>query len=120
MVFLVRALVLKNQISALVETILGDLGLARVPILVRQEMMTEQELHATITELQSGMNTLTQEWGQFLQAEAKKREEDAVERRRRADSESQRAKIEAEEWQKKQSFLSKHGVKILSFFNLLA
>lgn len=77
--------------------------------------MTEEELRTSVLELKNSVGTLTQEWGQFLNVEAQRREESAVERRNRAISESQKAAIEVEEWQKKQSFLSKHGVKIMGF-----
>lgn len=74
--------------------------------------MTEAELTTTVQELKSGMQVLTQEWGQFLEVEARRREEDALERRKRESSESQKAAAEVAEWEKRQTFLAKHGMKL--------
>ena len=76
--------------------------------------MTEADLISTVQELKTGMNNLTQEWGQFLEIEAQRRQEDVVERRKRESSESQKAAAEVADWEKKQTFLAKHGMKILT------
>ena len=78
--------------------------------------MTSDEMTATVTEVKGTVDTLAEEWGEFLEMEANRREEDAVHRRKREASDSQRAAADAEAWQKGQSFLSKHGSKLLTFF----
>ncbi len=76
--------------------------------------MTEEELHNSVLNLQTGMNTLTEEWGEFLQIEAGRRTDDATHRKRFEASESQKADTAAENWEKSQTFLNKHGAKILA------
>lgn len=104
----------QKQNSTPVETIREDSYENASPRFFHGSKMTEDELRSTVMELRSGMEALTQEWGEFLSIEVKKREDDVVERRKREQSESQRAKVEADEWQKRQTFMSKHGLKILT------
>lgn len=74
--------------------------------------MTEEELTATVRDLQTNMRNMSDEWGQWLRLEAQRREDEAAQRRRREASESQRAAQDAERWEKSQTFLSKHGAKV--------
>ncbi len=80
--------------------------------------MTSDEMTTTVTQVKGTVDTLTQEWGEFLELEANRREEDAKRTRRRDASESQRAAADAEAWQKGQGFLSKHGTKLLTLLFL--
>jgi hypothetical protein len=66
--------------------------------------MTQEEMGATISRLESSVSSLTEEWTEFLKVETQKRE--------REDS---KAIQEVEDWQKKQTFLNKHGAKIATF-----
>jgi len=66
--------------------------------------MTQEEMGVTIQKLETSMSSLADEWTEFLKIETQKRE--------REDS---RAIEEAEAWQKKQTFLNKHGAKIAAF-----
>lgn len=77
--------------------------------------MTEAELTATVRELKTGMDTLTSEWGHFLKIEADRREDDALVRRKKESSDSQKAAAEVSDWEKKQTFLAKHGMKLAGF-----
>jgi len=74
--------------------------------------MTDEEMTATVRDLKSGMDMLAQEWGDFLKFEASRREEDAVVRRKKESSDSQKAAAEVADWERKQTFLAKHGVKL--------
>ena len=78
--------------------------------------MTDEEVTSTVTDLKTGIDQLTNEWGEFLEVEANRREEDAAHRRTREASDSVRAAADAEAWQKGQGFLSKHGAKLLTSF----
>lgn len=75
--------------------------------------MTDAELHSTVLELKSGLNTLTEEWGEFLAMEARRVDENALQKRRREESDSQLAAQAADNWEKQQTFFKKHGVKLL-------
>lgn len=84
--------------------------------------MTQEELAFTIRELKTDMHalktntqTLTSEWGEFLELEAARREDGVVEKRARAESESKRAADEAANWERGQTFFAKHGLKVASF-----
>lgn len=83
--------------------------------------MTDDELRATVRDLNAGMATLGQEWKGFLDMEIQRREADATRQRKHEDSESNRAAMDsdkaqadADSWQKSQTFFGKHGTKILS------
>jgi len=65
--------------------------------------MTQDEIRSTVDRLESGMNSLTDEWTEFLRIETRKRAEAEI-----------KAVEEAENWQRKQTLIHKHGGKILS------
>jgi len=77
--------------------------------------MTEDELHSTVRELKTGMNTLSSDWSNFLKIEVERRESDAASHRKREESDSTRARVDADRWQKGQTFFGKHGAKLLTF-----
>lgn len=66
--------------------------------------MTEEEMGTTIRSLDSKIGEIADEWTSFLKLEAKKRETD-----------ERKAVKEVDDWEKKQTFLHKHGTKILGF-----
>jgi len=71
--------------------------------------MTEEELGAQVGHLRSDISTLVDEWTQFLKLEVDKRttnEQDAVKA-------SEKAASDSDEWEKNQTFLKKHGPKLL-------
>lgn len=76
--------------------------------------MTEEEISAVVRDLRSDLKNLSTEWGQFLQIEAGLREKESKARREHEQVDAARATLEVEEWQRRQTFLSKHGVKIAS------
>lgn len=72
--------------------------------------MTEEELGASIVHMRSDISTLMDEWTQFLKIEADKRatnEQNAVAATKKEASDS------ATKWEKNQTFLKKHGPKLL-------
>jgi len=76
--------------------------------------MTEEELNATVRDLRDELRSLASEWGQFLQMESELREKESESRMRHERVDEARATAEAEEWQLRQTFLAKHGMKIAS------
>lgn len=69
------------------------------------EPMTNEEVGAAVRRLNESMGSLTDEWTEFLRTEMDKRAAD-----------SEIAERQAENWKKSQSFIGKHGGKILAFF----
>lgn len=72
--------------------------------------MTEEELGASIGHMRTDISTLMDEWTQFLKIEADKRttnEQSAV-------NEFNRAAEESDKWEKNQTFLKKHGPKLIT------
>jgi len=63
--------------------------------------MTQEELAAKIQSLDSSMRSMSEEWTEFLKIEARKREND-----------EKKAVEEVNKWEKEQTFLHKHGMKI--------
>lgn len=66
--------------------------------------MTEEEMGATIRNMDSRIGEIADEWTAFLKLETQKRETD-----------ERKAVDEVEAWEKRQTFLNKHGTKILGF-----
>lgn len=71
--------------------------------------MTEEELGAQVGHLRSDISTLVDEWTQFLKLEVDKR----TTNEREAVRASERASSDSAKWEKNQTFLKKHGPKLV-------
>lgn len=69
----------------------------------------------TMDDLESEVRTLSGQFKAFLERDEKRREEERRFIRKLRDSQEHQAAIDADSWQKSQTFISKHGGKVASF-----
>lgn len=66
--------------------------------------MTQEEISITIQHMEEKLSSISSGWEKFLKSELDKR-----------DQEKSKALDDADRWQKKQTFINKHGAKIAAF-----